>query len=76
MVEELLDDNKLIPVPRLLADQVRLVTGRLGTNISSFTKIALEQALRAEQLNSDLEEAVDMYHMNLVQRGAGMLYFQ
>jgi len=76
MVEELLDDNKLVPVPRLLADQVRLVTRRLGTNISNFTTIALEQALRAEQLNSDLEEAVDMYHMNLVQRGAGMLFFQ
>ncbi|MFA9495074.1 MAG: hypothetical protein ACERKS_04045, partial [Candidatus Bathyarchaeota archaeon] len=69
MVEELLDDTKLIPVPRLLADQVRLVTRRLGTNVSIFTKTALEQALRAEQLNSDLEEAVDMYHMNLVQRG-------
>jgi len=76
MVEELLDDTKLIPVPRLLADQVRLVTRRLGTNVSSFTKIALEQALRAEQLNSGLEEAVDLYHMNLVQRGAGMLIFQ
>ena len=76
MVEELLDDTKLIPVPRLLADQVRLVTRSLGTNVSSFTKIALEQALRVEQLNSDLKEAVDMYHMNLVQRGAGMLIFQ
>lgn len=76
MVEELLDDNKLIPVPRLLADQVRLVTRRLGTNVSSFATTALEQALRAERLNSDLEEAVDMYHMNIVQRGAGMLFFQ
>ncbi|MFC1804126.1 hypothetical protein ACFL0D_09225 [Thermoproteota archaeon] len=59
MVEELLDDKKLIPVPRPLADHLRLVTGRLGTNISNFTADALEQALRAEQLGSDLNKNVN-----------------
>ena len=76
MVEELLDDKKLIPVPRPLADHLRLVTGRLGTNISNFATDALEQALRAEQLGSDLKETVDLYHMNQIQRGAGMVFFQ
>ena len=76
MVEELLDDKKLIPVPRPLADQLRLVTGRLGTNVSSFTANALKQALRAEQLGSGLKEAVDLYQMNKIQRGAGMIFFQ
>ena len=76
MVEELLDNKKLIPVPTSLADQLRIVTRRLGTNVSNFTTTSLEQALRAEQLGSDLKEAVDLYQMNEIQRGAGMVFFQ
>jgi hypothetical protein len=76
MVEELLIDKKLIPVPKHLADQLRQVTIRVGTNISRFTADALEQALRAEQLGSDLKETVDLYQMNQIQRGAGMVFFQ
>ena len=76
MVEELLDNKKLIPVPTSLADQLRIVTRRLGTNVSNFTTTSLEQALRADQLGSDLKEAVDLYQMNEIQRGAGMVFFQ
>lgn len=76
MVEELLDNKKLIPVPTSLADQLRIVTRRLGTNVSNFTTTSLEQALRVEQLGSDLKEAVDLYQMNEIQRGAGMVFFQ
>ena len=76
MVEELLDNKKLIRVPTSLADQLRIVTRRLGTSVSNFTTTSLEQALRAEQLGSDLKEAVDLYQMNEIQRGGGMVFIQ
>jgi hypothetical protein len=71
MVEELLDDTKFIVVPRQLADQLRLVAMRLGTSVSDFSVEALTQALRIHEMGADLKEAVDIYHLSDVQRGAG-----
>jgi len=71
MVEELLDDTKFIVVPRQLADQLRLVAARLGTSVSDFSVEALTQALRIHEMGADLKEAVDIYHLSDVQRGAG-----
>ena len=71
MVEELLDDTKFIVVPRHLADRLRLVAARLGTSVSDFSVEALTQALRVQEMGSDLKEAVDLYHISGVQRGAG-----
>ena len=71
MVEELLDDTKFIVVPRQLADQLRLVAVRLGTSVSGFSVEALTQALRIHEMGADLKEAVDIYHLSDVQRGAG-----
>ena len=76
MVEELLDDKKLIPVPRQLANQLRLMAGRLGISVSSITTEALEQVLRADSLNSDLKEAVDSLFMAQVHKSAGLINFQ
>jgi len=71
MVEELLDDTKFIVVPRQLANQLRLVAMRLGTSVSDFSVEALTQALRVQEMGADLKEAVDIYHLSDVQRGAG-----
>ena len=71
MVEELLDDTKFIVVPRQLANQLRLVAMRLGTSVSDFSVEALTQALRIHEMGADLKEAVDIYHLSDVQRGAG-----
>jgi len=71
MVEELLDDTKFIVVPRQLANQLRLVAMRLGTSVSGFSVEALTQALRIHEMGADLKEAVDIYHLSDVQRGAG-----
>jgi len=73
MVENLLDDTKLIKVPKALAAQVKLVTGRLGTNVSDYTTDALFQALRIEDMGSNLEEAVDVFQMVQVHKGAGLV---
>lgn len=71
MVEEFLDDTKFIIVPRQLADQLRALTARLGLSVSDFTVEALTQAMRAQELGSDLGEAVELYRLSGVQRGAG-----
>ena len=71
MVEEFLDDTKFIIVPRQLADQLRALTARLGQSVSDFAVEALTQAMRAQELGSDLGEAVDLHRLSGVQRGAG-----
>lgn len=76
MVEELLDDTKLIPVPSKLADQLRLLAGRLGVSVSSITTEALEQVLRADDLDSSVKDAVNILHMAQVHKGAGLINFQ
>jgi len=76
LVEELLDDTKLIPVPKPLANQLRLLAGRLGVSVSSITTEALEQVLRADELDSSVKDAVDILHMAQVHKGAGLVNFQ
>jgi len=71
MVEEFLDDTKFIIVPRQLADQLRALTARLGQSVSDFAVEALTQAMRAQELGSDLGEAVELHRLSGVQRGAG-----
>jgi hypothetical protein len=71
MVEELLDDTKFIVIPRQLADQLRVMTARLGYSVTDFAVEALTQAMRAQELGSDLKDAVDMYRLTDVQKGAG-----
>ena len=76
MVEELLTDTKLIPIPQPLANQLRLLAGRLGVSVSSLTEEAFEQVLRADSMDSSLKDAVDLLHMAQVHRGAGLINFQ
>lgn len=71
MVEELLDDTKFIVVPRELANQLRLLTARLGYSVTDFAVEALTQAMRIQEMGSDLKEAVDLFHLTDIQRGAG-----
>jgi hypothetical protein len=73
MVEEFLDDTKLIKVPKILATQLKLVSGRLGTNVSDYATEALSQALRVDGMGSNLEDAVDMYELVNVHKGAGLV---
>ena len=76
MVEELLTDTKLVPIPKPLANQLRLLAGRLGVSVSSITEEALEQVLRVDELGASLKDAVDSLHMEGVHRGAGLINFQ
>lgn len=71
MVEELLDDTKFIVVPKKLANQLRVLTARLGYSVTDFAVEALTQAMRVQKLGSDLKEAVDMYRLTDIQKGAG-----
>jgi len=76
MVEELLTDTKLIPIPKPLANQLRLLAGRLGVSVINITEEAIEQVLRADTLGSNVKYAVDILHMAQVHRGAGLINFQ
>jgi len=71
MVEELLDSTKFIVVPGAFADQLRQLSARLGVSVTDFSVEALTQAMRAQEMGADLKEAVDLYQLSSVQRGAG-----
>ena len=73
MVEELLDDTKLIKVPKALASQLSLVVRRLGTSVSDYTTDALSQALRINDMGSNLEKAVDTYQLVDIHKRAGLI---
>lgn len=73
MVEKLLDDTKLIKVPKALAAQVKLVAGRLGSSVSDYATDALSQALRTDNMGTNLEKAVDTLQMVKVHTGAGFI---
>jgi hypothetical protein len=73
MVEELLDDTKLIKVQRALASQLKLVAVRLGTSVSEYASVALSQALRVDDMGSNLENAVDVFELVNVHKGAGLV---
>ena len=73
MVEELLDDTKLIKVPKALAAQLSLVARRIGTSVSGYSVDALSQALRIDDMGSNLEEAVDTYQLVSVHKRAGLV---
>jgi len=73
VVEELLDDKKFIVVPAAVANRVRLVSGRLGSSVTDYAVDVFNQAFRVDEMGSGLEEAVDMYHLVTVHRGAGCI---
>ncbi len=73
MVEELLDDTKFVLIPKPLADRLRLVSTRLGCSVSDYASDSLTQALRIYEMGSTLEDAVDLFHLVSMQRGAGNL---
>lgn len=74
MIRGVPEDTKLIVVPTRLVDQLRAVAARQGVSLSSYTAEALEQALRAAELRASLQEAVDLYRLMEVQRGAGAVH--
>lgn len=73
MVEELLDDKKFIVVSAEIANQLRIVSGRLGSSAVSYAEEVFTQAFRVDEMGSNLEEAVDTYRLVTVQRGAGSI---
>jgi len=73
---ELLDNTKLIPVPKELADRFKVLAGRLGVSVSSLASEVLEEALRVDKLGYSVRDAVDVLSLALVHRGAGLVCFQ
>jgi hypothetical protein len=50
-----------------------LLAGRLGTSVSDLATEAMTQALRVNDMGSDLVAAVDMYELVNIHKGAGLV---
>jgi hypothetical protein len=64
-------DAKLVVLPSRLVEQLREIAVRRGVSISSFAADALEQAVRAEEMETSLEEAVNVFGIYEIVRGSG-----
>ena len=73
MVEDLFDDMKLIPLPSSLAKALTRIANRKGSSVSVYATDIIAEAIRAEQLGTDLKDAVDLWKMVSVHKGAGNL---
>jgi len=73
MVQEAPKDTKLIVLSSRLVERLRALALRRGVSISGFASEALEQALRAGDMGVSIQEAVDLYQLMQIQKGAGAL---
>ncbi len=67
------EDTKLLILPTHLVDRLKAIATRQGVSLSSFAAESLEQALRANEMDASLSDAVDAYRLSEIQRGAGMV---
>ena len=73
MTQAIQDGTKLVVLPAPLVDRLRLVAMRRGFSLADYAAESLSQALRVEEMGATLREAVDLYRLVEVQRGAGAL---
>ena len=71
MVTRSSKDAKLVVLPSRLVEQLREISVRRGVSVSSFAAEALEQAVRAEEMESSLEETVNVFGIYEIVRGSG-----
>lgn len=71
MVTRSSKDAKLIVLPSKLVEQLRNIAVRRGVSVSSFAADALEQAVRAEEMEASLEETVNVFGIYEIVRGSG-----
>lgn len=66
-------DTKFLVVPAELADRLKEVAVRHRVSLSAYVVSILREALRAEEMGVTLGEALSLYRMMEIQRGAGVL---
>ena len=71
MVTQSSKDSKLVVLPNRLVEQLREIAVRRGVSVSSFAAEALEQAVRAEEMEASLEETVNVFGIYEIVRGSG-----
>jgi len=67
------ENTKLLILPTHLVDRLKVIATRQGVSLSSFATDSLEQALRVNEMDASLSDAVDAYRLSEIQRGAGMV---
>ncbi|MFB0557615.1 MAG: hypothetical protein ACETVY_00725 [Candidatus Bathyarchaeia archaeon] len=71
MVTRSSKDTKLVVLPGRLVERLKEIAVRRGVSVSGFAAGALEQAVRAEEMEASLEEAVDVFGIFETIRGSG-----
>lgn len=66
-------DTKFLVVPAELADRLKEVAVKHRVSLSAYVASILREALRAEEMGVTLGEALSLYRMMEIQRGAGVL---
>jgi hypothetical protein len=66
-------ETKLLVIPAELVDGLKEIAVKRRVSLSSYVASILEEALRAEEMGVTLGEALSLYRMMEVQRGAGVL---
>jgi len=68
------ENTKLIVLPSRLVEKLKDVAARHRVPLSSYTKLALEEALRADELGASLREVVDLYQLMQIQMGVDAVH--
>lgn len=68
------ESTKLIVVPSSLVERLKTVATMQGIPLSKYIAEAMEETLRADGMGISLSEAVDLYHLMQVQRGASPVF--
>ncbi len=66
-------DMKLIRVPADLVSKLSEASNREGKPFFNYIIEALEQAVRAHELDGSLKEIVDFYNLMMIQKDAGLV---
>lgn len=66
-------DTKLLVVPAEVVDRLKEIAVKRRVSLSSYVTYILEETLRAEEMGVTLGEALDLYRLIEIQRGAGVL---
>lgn len=73
MVDGLSKETKLVVLPELLVERLKTIARKRGVSLTSFAAEALEQAVKADEMGSSLEEAVEAFDVHELSRETGAL---
>jgi hypothetical protein len=71
LVDGLPKETKLVVLPEPLVERLKVIARKRGVSLSSFTTVALEQAVKADGIGASLGEAVEAFDIHELSRETG-----